>query len=243
LCTLAVVTASCPICQAPASPNAPRCEECLVSLDWRSGSPVAYHPPIKPGDPLYFTDLRRGLLPGREQPAGTLSDGSRYEATPQGALVTVSPRRAFDAFERRLRSRNMCVRASFLTLDPGTTVACLARIEMIQAAKLAYVLEVDAAGRRFCLDRGFSSPDVAHYSPLVDWTPSPAVAPVGQANVVELRAQGPTLELRLNDQHVRTIHDAVLGIGAAGLRISSLPGSTRPGRALVQWFEMREVVA
>lgn len=214
-----------------------------MSLDWRTGQPAAHHPFIKPGDPLYYTELTRGCLPGRDKPAGTLTDGTKFEPTSQGALVTVMPKRAFEAYEPRLRSRDMCVRASFVALDPGVTVACLGRIDTIQTAKLKYLLEIDPASRRFCLDRGFSSQEVAHFTSLIDWTPCQAIAPLGQVNVVELRLQGPTLEARINDQQVGTFHDAVLGIGAAGLRISAKPAVTTPSRATVQWFEMRQVAA
>ena len=236
----------CPICKAPVNAGLVRCEECQVTLDWRSGQPVASHPFIKPGEPIYFTDLARGCLPGRETHTGTLTDGTKYEPSPlpgQGALVTVMPKRAFESYEARLRSRDVCVRASFVAIDPGITVACVGRIDAIQSAKLKYVLEVDPAGRRFCIDRGFSSTEVAQFHSLVPWTPSQAVAQLGVINVVELRMQGPTLEARINDQHVATLHDAVIGIGAAGIRISSKPGTTTPARATVQWFEMRQVAA
>jgi hypothetical protein len=218
-----------------------RCQECQVMLDWRSGSPVAHHPFIKPGEPLYFTDVTRGPLPGRELLAAKLTDGTHYEATPQGALVTVMPKRAFEAFEPRLRSRDVCVRASFVTLDPGVTVSCVGRIEAIEGAKLKYILEVDPATRRFCIDRGFSSTEVAQFVPLLGWTTSASIAPTGQINIVELRLQGPTLEARINDQHVITLHDPFLGVGAAGLRIQAKPECVTPVRASVQWFEMRRV--
>ena len=233
----------CPVCRVSVDAGAPRCDECQVSLDWRSGQAVAFHPFIKPGDPLYFTDTTRSLLPGREQLAGTFSDGTRYETTPYGALITVMPKRAMECYEARLRTRDCCVRASFVAIDPGITVSCVGRIDAIDDAKLKYVLEVDPAARKYCIDRGFSSPKIAQFVPLVPWTFSPLIAPTGQVNIVELRLQGATLEARINDQHVITIHDAVLGIGAAGIRISAKPETTTPTRATVQWFEMREVVA
>ena len=233
----------CPVCQSPLARDVKRCDECLVSIVWSNAQPAAHHPFIKPGEPLYFTDLTRGPLPGREALSGALTDGTRFEATPQGALITVMPKRAMDCFEARLRSRDACVRASFVALDPSVTVSCLARIDIIDTAKLKYVLEVDPATRRYCIELGFSSPEVAQFTPLVKWTPSAVIAPLGQVNVVELRVQGPTLEARINDQHVATIHDAVLGIGAAGLRVSAKPDATTASRATVQWFEMREVTA
>ena len=236
------VTFQCPVCRAPLEAGILRCDECQVRVDWQTQRPLAHHPFIKPGEPLYFTDTTRGLLPGREALAGVLSDGTRYETTPYGALITVVPGRAMECSEARLRCRDVCVRASFTAIDPGITVSCVGRIDAIDTAKLKYVLEVDPAERKFCIDRGFSSPQVAQFVALVPWTQSPMIAPLGQPNIVELRLQGPTLEARINDRHVMTIHDAVLGIGAAGIRLSSKPKMTTPARATVQWFEMREVV-
>lgn len=239
--TLQAVSFPCPVCKAPVAPPTVRCDECLVALDWRTQPPTPHHPFIKPGDPLYFTDCTRSLLPGREQLAGTLTDGTRYETTPYGALVTVKEGRAMECSELRLRARDACVRASFTAIDPGITVSCVGRIDPIGTAKMKYILEVDPAEGRFCIDRGFSSTEVAQFIPLVPWTKSPVIAPLGQVNVVELRMQGPTLEARINDHHVKTIHDAVLGIGAAGIRFSTKPKTLAPQRATVQWFEMREV--
>lgn len=234
---------ACAICHAPVAERQPRCEQCQVALDWAAGRPVASHPFIKPGDPLYFTDLTRAFLPGREVGAGTLTDGTRFEATPQGSLVTVVPTRAFEAYEPRLRSRDQCVRAAFVALDRGVTVSCLGRIDPIGTAKLKYVFEVDPASRRYCIERGFSSPETAQFATLVGWQAHPAIAGLGQINVVELRLQGPTIEARINDQHVVTLHDAALGIGAAGVRLSAATDLATPARALVQWFEMRQVMA
>lgn len=234
---------ACPMCHAPLAERTPRCEQCQVALDWATGQPVASHPFIKPGEPLYFTDLTRAFLPGRDVGSGTLNDGPKFEATPQGSLVTVVPTRAFEAYEPRLRSRDQCVRTAFVALDRGATIACCGRIDPIGTAKLKYLFEIDPETRRWCFGRGFSSPETAQFVSLVGWTPHPAIGGLGQVNVVELRLQGPTIELRVNDQHVMTKHDAALGIGAAGLRISASDDSTAPARVLVQWFEMRQVMA
>jgi hypothetical protein len=220
-----------------------RCDECQLDLEWANGAVRAHHPFIRPGECLLFCDAARGPLPGRELLANTLSDGTRYEATPQGSLVTVTPGRVFEAFEPRLRTRDACVRAQFHPIDPGVTIACMGRMETIDEAKIKYVLEVDPARQRFCIDRGFSSSAVAQFTPLIPWSPCPAAGPIGQVTILELRLQGPTLEARVNDRHVATIHDPVLGIGASGLRITSQRGSTTMARAVVQWFEIREVIA
>jgi hypothetical protein len=237
------VSSACPYCAAPLSGGIARCDECQLAIDWTQGAARAHHPFIRPGDCLLFCDAARGPLPGRELLANTLTDGTRYEATPQGALVTVTPQRSFEAFEQRLRTRDACVRASFLAIDPGVTVACMGRLESIAEAKIKYVLELDPARQRFSIDRGFSSTEVAQFTPLVPWTPCPAAAPIGHVNILELRLQGPTLEARVNDRHVATIHDPVLGIGASGLRVTSPNKSTTMHRAVVQWFEIRGVVA
>ena len=237
------MSAVCPYCSVSVATGLARCIECQLELQWGPAGVVAHHPFIKPGEALFFCDAIRGALPGREVLAGKLTDGTTYGPSPQGALVTVGPKRVFEAFEARQRVRDGCVRASFIAIDAGVTVSCMGRIESVGDAMLKYVLQVDPAQGRFCLQRGFSSHESAQFTPLVPWTASPAVAPLGHPNVIELRLQGPTIEARLNDRHVGTIHDPVLGIGAAGLRVSSTSNATTMLRAVVQWFELREVIA
>ena len=64
---------ACPVCSGSVSPNAPRCDECLVLLEWAAGGPRAKHPFIRPGDPLLFFDLTRVPLPGQVAMARTFS--------------------------------------------------------------------------------------------------------------------------------------------------------------------------
>jgi hypothetical protein len=222
--------------------RAARCDECQVALEW-DGLPRAKHPFIRPGDPLLYFDLSRMPLPGQANPAGTLGDGTRFEQTPQGSMVHVVPKRAIECLDKRLRARDACVRAAFIALDPGLWLGCMARIERLSTVTTQYLFVVDASSGRMRLTRGFSGSKETDYADLLPSAPTVRVAPPGAPNVIELRVQGPTLEARVNDVHVATVHDPVLGIGAFGLRASASANAPGPQRVLVQWFEVRQVIA
>ena len=129
------MAAACPVCSSAVIPNAQRCEECLVQLDWADvARPRAVHPFIRPGEPLLFYDLTRVPFPGQVKMSGTFHDGSRFEPCPVGALLHVVPKRAVEGFDNSLRSRDGCVRAAFTALDPLVTFSCLARSERFGAA-------------------------------------------------------------------------------------------------------------
>ena len=61
---------------------------------------------------------------------------------------------------------------------------------------------------------------------------SPAIAPVGAPNEVELRVQGPMLEGRVNGQRIGVLHDPVLGFGRTGIRFEAESGSA----ARILWW-------
>jgi hypothetical protein len=234
---------ACPVCSASVTPRSERCDECQVALDWKAGAPRALHPFIRPGEPLLYFDLTRSPLPGKAELSGSLSDGSRYEATPNGSLLHVFPKRAVSCHDPFFRCRDACVRAAIVTHDPHVTVACLARVANIGDVRMMYDFEIEPHTRRVSLSRGFGGKEASQFAFLLPWTPCAFVAPVGAMNVIELRVQGPTLEARLNDQHVATIHDAVLGIGAAGFRAQCTAAATTPQRVTATWFEVRQVIA
>ena len=214
-----------------------------MQIEWILAAPRAKHPFIRPGDPLLFYDLARVPLPGQTALSGSFRDGSRFEAGSAGALLHVMPKRAVEGFDDRLRSRDGCVRAAFTALDPLLMFSCSARSERFGAVRMRYSLQVDCHRRRVRLSRGFSGDKTAAFVDLLPFTACAALLPTGSMNVVELRTQGPTLEARVNDQHVATIHDAVLGIGAFGIRAEAAPDAPTPQRAIATWFEVREVVA
>jgi hypothetical protein len=234
---------ACPVCSAAVEGRATRCDECQVALEWEGAQVHAKHPFIKPGDPLLFFDLTRHPLPGQTQMSATLNDGSRFEGTPQGSLMHVLPKRAIACSERKMRARDACVRAAFVALDPHISLGCTARLETLDVATMQYLFSVEPSSRKVRLARGFSGPKETQYADLRPATPSNLVAPPGSMNVLELRVQGPTLEARLNDTHVFTVHDPVLGIGRFGFRVEALPASTAPQRTMVAWFEVRQVIA
>ena len=215
-----------------------------MQLDWADvARPRAVHPFIRPGEPLLFYDLTRVPFPGQVKMSGTFHDGSRFEPCPVGALLHVVPKRAVEGFDNSLRSRDGCVRAAFTALDPLVTFSCLARSERFGAVRMRYSLQVDCQTRRVRLSRGFSGDKVAAFADLVPFTACPALHPTGTQNVIELRTQGATLEARVNDQHVATIHDPVLGIGSFGIRAEAALAATVPQRLVATWFEVRQVIA
>lgn len=234
---------TCPVCSAPVEGRPTRCDECQVAFEWVGSELRAKHPFIKPGDPLLFFDLTRHPLPGQTQMTGSLTDGTRFEATPQGSLLHVMPNRAMACTDRKMRARDACVRAAFVAIDPHVSLGCSARLERLSEATMQYLFSVEPSSRKVRLARGFSGAKETQYADLRPGTPSNLVAPPGAMNVLELRVQGPTLEARLNDTHVFTVHDPVLGIGGFGLRVESLPAATAPQRTMVAWFEVRQVVA
>lgn len=237
------MTESCPTCHAPVRRGQARCEECQVSFEWFDGGVRPKHPFIRPGAPLLYFDLTASPLPGQLALHGATSDGTRFDATRDGALVSVVPKRALSCTERKLRARDACVRAAFVALDPAVQIGCVARIDKIDVQDIQYLFCVEPFSRKVELQRGFSGPKSTQFTDLVPPAPSPLVAPVGTLNVLELRVMGPTLEARLNEQHLMTVHDPVLGMGSFGLRVETLPAATGPQRVLVPWFEVREVIA
>ena len=173
----------------------------------------------------------------------TFTDTTRLEGVPDGALLHLAPKRALEAFENKLRARDGCVRTSFVAIDPYVTISAVARLEKFGQVKMKYSFEADMMMRTVRLSRGFSGQQDAAYADLVKATPCPLLYPPGTPNVLELRVQGPTLEARVNDQHAMTIHDPVLGIGAFGVRVETKQAAPTHQRVLVQWLEVRQVIA
>ncbi|MFO0740132.1 MAG: hypothetical protein U0270_29805 [Labilithrix sp.] len=90
------MTESCPTCHAPVTRGQARCEECQVSFDWFDGGVRPKHPFIRPGAPLLYFDLTAFPLPGQLALHGATSDGTRFDATRDGALVSVPFYRVID---------------------------------------------------------------------------------------------------------------------------------------------------
>ncbi len=83
---------------------------------------------------------------------------------------------------------------------------------------------------------------------LIAPTGHPAIAPLGQQNVLELRAQGPTFQAWVNGAYVGAAHDAVGGFGRVGIHVGH-DFSDRPGpsdcsfRVLLRGFDVWTVTA
>jgi len=81
-----------------------------------------------------------------------------------------------------------------------------------------YRLMVDSARRWFRLVRMDRGANV----PLVDWTPSAAIATGTAPNLMELSCIGDTIAARINGAEVASVHDATYTQGKSWLGFSSI---------------------
>ena len=244
--TLDAATVPCPACAQPVHRASRGCDACAVRLTpGPDGRLVTVLPPIHPGEVIVGYDLTRQPLPGSSSRDETWSSVDGCSGAPEGVIVWLRGGMVWAA-QRYLRVRDVCVRACFDTLDEGLRVRVVARKDAVGAASVWYEMAVTPDDRSARLSRFVSSPDRSDATPLVGPLPHAAVAPRGASNIVELRVQGPTLEGWVNGQRIGAVHDPTLGIGGVALAVGTVHNAseTRPQqRALVRWFEVREVMA
>jgi hypothetical protein len=242
--TGAVSLLRCPVCGA-AIPAGPRCDFCLVALRLEQGALAAAHPVIRPGDVLTTLDFARDPLPGEKQRVWSRLDGAAATAEASGVTVHVPPLDSRIFVLDWVRVRDACVRASLASLDGRVQPGIMLRREPIgDGARTFYALDVWPERRSVRLARCFSTKEESGATPLFGWAEAACVAPLGQENQIELRAQGATLEAWVNGARVTTVHDPVLGIGWTGIR--AMPVDVRPGervRMFCRGFEVRGVAS
>jgi hypothetical protein len=234
----------CPVCGA-AIPAGPRCDFCLVALREERGALQAVHPVIRPGDVLVSRDFSRDALPGEKQRLWSRLEGAAATHEQTGLTVHCPAGESRIFVEEWVRVRDACVRASFASLDGRAQIGVMLRREPIgDGARTFYALDVWPDKRSVRLARCFSTKEEAGATPLFGWAEAACVAPVGQENQLELRAQGATLEAWVNGVRVAAVHDPVLGIGWTGMRAT--PVEVRPGervRVFFRGYEARGVAS
>lgn len=197
-------------------------------------------PPIFPGELIAGYDFRTDTLPDCDSRDATWSDSRGCSGAAEGIVLRLGDDMVWSR-ERDLRIRDVCVRACIDALDPGVRVRVVARKQEVGKATLWYELGVTPEDRSVRLARLVSAPGRSDATALLGPYPHQAVAPLGASNIVELRVRGPTLEGWVNGVRIGAVHDATLGIGSVALAAGSMDGTPRQKRALVRWFEIREV--
>jgi hypothetical protein len=202
-----------------------------------SGRAVAVYPNVTAGAFIASYDLAvsRPLGVGRED--FTFPSGIRGTGKPDGLLVEVPAKKAFTATFPIVRRRDMCIRANFVALNPSVEFSLVLRSDTCGKASTQYTLAFRPGARTTRLTRLASSPDLSVSTALTAWQATD-FAPVGQANDVEFRAFGTTLEGLVMGRRIVVVHDPTLGVGAPGIRIEASDG---PARCLWRGLELREV--
>ena len=231
---------TCPACSQPIRAGSPDCEACAVRLGYDpQGKPFAALPPIRPGNVLAVHDFSKVPLPGSITRDKTWDDGDSMAGTDQGVLLTLlSGMRWFN--QPFLRIRDTCIRASIDVYDSELRARVVARKQTLGDASLWYELAVTPHDQNYRLARLFTAPEQSDSTNLSGLAKHHAIFQKG-TNVLELRAQGPTLEAWINGVQICAVHDAAIGIGGVALGLGSFANGKRPQRALFRWFEVREV--
>jgi hypothetical protein len=239
---------NCPVCEGTIAADLPACDWCTVKLGRDANGRVGpVYPNILPGDVLAVHDFRTAPLPGETARVREWKTGTRADGTPDGMLLTIRADSIYYFAQPNLAMRDGCVRASMLSVDPYAMFGVFVRMQSVEAASIRYELFVRPTERTFSFRRycGGDLSDVADIAPIVPLTQSELIAPERYPTVVELRAQGPTLQVWLNGQLVTSAHDAALGFGTVGIVVSTTKTTSAetPRRVLCQWLEVREVGA
>ena len=215
------------MCRAPLRLDGPR---------W-----AVVHPLIRPGEVLVSRDFAQVPLPGEKFRAFSRMDGFAAASPPEGIVVTAPAAGRWLFVEPWLRMRDACVRATLMALEGTILFGLMARMEPMEGgARTYYALDLEPGKRAFRFARCFSTKNELGATPFVDWAPGAAcVAPPGQANEIEISAQGTALEAWVNGARVAALHEAALGIGFAGIRIDA----RGPARAFCRGFEIRQVAS
>ena len=188
-------------------------------------------------------DFRHAPLPGQPLRGVRIDDNDASTGTDGGIVFET----ASDGWTRRftqpfLRMRDACVRASCVTRAPGVEPFVFLRQANLDIATLRYELHVRPQTGEASLERYCGLKTEAGMRALLPWTAHAAVGRVGARNVLELRAQGPTLQAWINGAHVASVHDSVLGIGGVGLAVKrDAPKVTARLATLWEWVEVRMV--
>jgi hypothetical protein len=240
-------TFSCVFCKATLPLTAPRCPYCLLAY---APSPVAgapphpWLPPVRPGAPVSSLNFAVEPPPSIGKHEMTMPAGSSTSRNAAGCLATIAPTRSLTLSESRVRLKDGCVRAQMIALDENVQLGVIARQERVGEITSQYTLEALPSRKRIRLTRTVSSPKSASATDLLPWTDCLAVANVGQANVLELRAMGPTLEGWVNGAGPFAVHDPVLGTGIFGIRLEHADDQkVHPRRVQVSWMQIAEVTA
>jgi len=233
----------CPVCGGP-NARVPECPDCRVVLTNESGLLVATQPIIRRGDVLASRDLRASPLPGESQRQWSRIDGRAAHVDPRGIVVTTAGTRENVFIEPWMRVRDASVRAAMAAIDGDLWLGVVARREPIGEARTFYSLDVWPERQSVRIARCVATPQTTHVFDLVPWTPSSAIARVGEWNEIELRVQGSALEAWINGARIGAVHDPVLGIGSTGIRLTRAPNTADvPRRACCAGFEVTMVAA
>ncbi|HEY4102892.1 MAG TPA: hypothetical protein VGM44_03340 [Polyangiaceae bacterium] len=231
---------TCPSCAQPIQQNAIECDACAVRIAYDAhGKPFAALPAIRPGSVLAIHDFGKVPLPGMTVRSKNWDDGDSIAATDQGILLTLlSGMRWFN--QPYLRIRDSCVRACFDVYDNELRARVVVRKQSVDDASLWYELAVTPHDQHYRLARLFTAPEQSDNTNLSGPAAHQALLAKG-TNVLELRAQGPTLEAWINGVKVCAVHDAALGIGGVAIGVGSFASGKKAQRALFRWLEVREV--
>jgi hypothetical protein len=214
---------------------------CRAPLRLDGAGWAVVHPLIRPGDVLVSRDFTHVPLPGEKFRGFSRLDGLAAAAPPEGIVLTAPAAGRWLFVEPWLRVRDACVRATMTAQGGPVLFGLMARMEPMEGgARTYYALDVDAGRRAFRFARCFSTKNDLGATALVDFAPGAAcVAPAGQANEIEIRAQGTALEAWVNGARVAALYEAALGIGFAGIRLDARGA----GRAFMRGFEIRQVAS
>ncbi len=226
---------SCPACKAPLPTGSRSCRFCRVALRWDASGPTIVHPDLRASALICSIDLRRDTLPGEQ--ARVSLETLTVERTSLGAKVWLGADRARTFPLWGVRLRDQSVRTRWTAHGAGVYGGVVARREPIGKAYTTYAFQVRPDDRTFRLVRTRGG-SVVECTPIVDWTPSAAVAPTGSPNELVLAARGGSLQGWVNGVGVTAVHDQSFGIGTPGLIFETSRAPAAGGTATFEGLEV-----
>ena len=215
----------CSHCGGPVGYRAPFCPYCRSALTWTGP------PSVERGGPILSRDYRHHEITGALVTT-TIDHGA------DGALVSVTG--PFRVIELDHPARDTVTSVEGVVLDRGGALGVVVRAFADGALFTGYVASVIPAFRAFRLSRNVEGAEVSTMRALSDWEACEAVRPLGEVNVIELRAADSLLEVHVNGQRMLSLVDSGLAFGASGFRVFSLE---QRARVLVRRLDVHEAVA
>lgn len=222
---------ACPVCSLEAVPGP--CAGCQALLDIAPHGLRVRTQRIELAEQVAALDFRRDPLPGggsRDSQVGS----TEFEGVADGIRCRLLPGKTCSLIEEPFRARDAALSMTAIAEGAGASFGLIARHIFFDAGGAHYFCEVEPSGQRARVGRRISLGDTAVVNELLPWTPC-NLAPLGRVNRLELRFQGPDLQVHVNGAPFAVVHDPALGMGHVGLRVAAGSG----GPATIRIIDMQ----